>query len=128
MQCHQLHSIVATHCVNMSERLRRNAPLLRALHRANPTDRKRILHKHCSADFINCVSEICKNLIKRCVPLSSHQKEQLRRRHKTIHKLTLKKVSKKQKKKIIQSGGFLGAILSTIIPVLGSLLGGLVHG
>lgn len=112
----------------MSERLRRNAPLLRALHRATPATRKRILHTHCSADFINCISECCKNLIKGNVSLTPAQKETLRRKHKSIHTLTLKKVPKKQKKKIIQSGGFLGAILSTIIPVLGSLLGGLTHG
>jgi hypothetical protein len=40
-----------------------------------------------------------------------------------IRKLVLKKTSLKSKRKIVQTGGFLGAILGPIIKVLGGLFG-----
>jgi hypothetical protein len=107
----------------MSDRLRRNAPLLRILHKAGPAVRRRLLHAHCTKDFINCVCECTKNIIKGNVNLTPSQKESLRRRKNTLHQLVLKKVSLKKKKKIIQSGGFLGAILGPIIGALGQFLG-----
>jgi hypothetical protein len=41
-----------------------------------------------------------------------------------LRELALKKTSKKKRKKIIQSGGFLGAILGPIVSILGRLFGG----
>jgi hypothetical protein len=108
----------------MSDRLRRNAPLLRVLHRSSPTARKRILKSHCSGDFINCICECVKNILKGNVPLTVSQKEALRRKRKTLHQLALKKTSKRKKEKIVQSGGFLGAILGPIVSILGRLFGG----
>jgi hypothetical protein len=107
----------------MSERLKRNAPLLRVLHKASPSVRKRILHTHCSADFVSCICECVKNILKGNVPLTPAQKEVLRRKKRTLHQLALKKTSKKKKQRIVQSGGFLGAILGPIVSVLGRLFG-----
>jgi hypothetical protein len=107
----------------MSARLRRNAPLLRALHKATPSVRKQILRSNCRGDFIDCVCECARNILKGNVPLNSAQKQALRRRKKILHQLALKKTSQKKKKKLIQSGGFLGALLGPIVSVLGSLFG-----
>jgi len=41
-----------------------------------------------------------------------------------LRKLVLKKTSLKNKRKIVQTGGFLGALLGPIVSVLGSLFGG----
>jgi len=108
----------------MSERLRRKAPLLRALYRASPVLRKKLLRSHCDKDLINCLSDICRNVLKGNVPLSASQKAALRRKRKALQKLALKSVSLKQKQKLVQSGGFLGALLGPIASVLMSILGG----
>jgi len=108
----------------MSQRLKKYAPLLRMLNRASPTVRKRLMKNACNNEFVKCVCECAKNIIKGNVPLTSAQKGQLSRRKRLLRKLVLKKTSLKGKQKIIQSGGFLGAILGPIISVLGSLFGG----
>jgi hypothetical protein len=108
----------------MSERLRRKAPLLKTLYRASPALRKRLLRAHCDKDLINCLSDICRNILKGSVPLSASQKVSLRRKRKNLQQLALRSVSLKRKKKLIQSGGFLGALLGPIANILMSLIGG----
>ena len=108
----------------MSATLRRNAQTLRLLHRASPAVRKRLLQRCCTNDFVTCVCECVKNLLKGVVPLSAAQIAALRRRKKTLRLLAVKKTSHKKRKKLIQSGGFLGAILGPIVSVLGRLFGG----
>lgn len=112
----------------MSEKLRRNAQLIKVLHRSSPTVKKRLLREHCSPDFINCISECCKNVLKGNVRLSPSQKASLRRRHNTVRLLSLKSTSQKRKKKLIQSGGFLGALLGPIVSIISGLIGGAIGG
>jgi len=107
----------------MSQRLRRNASLLKALHKASPAVRKRLLCTYCSPDFIECMCECVRNIKEGNVPLTTDQKKALRRKRRELRELLLKKTSPAKKKKLIQSGGFLGALLSPIISVLGGLLG-----
>ena len=57
------------------------------------------------------------------VDLSDSHKRTLKRHRALLHKLVLKKTSMKNKKKILQTGGFLGALLGPIVKVLGSLFG-----
>jgi len=105
----------------MSAALRRNAPFLKLLYSSSPAIRKRILQSHCSPDFVTCVCECAKNLLIGNVPLTASQKATLRRRYNNLRDLALKKTSQRKRKQIIQSGGFLGALLGPIISVLGSL-------
>lgn len=108
----------------MSARLKRHSAFLRTLHRASEADRKRLLKSHCNKDFIGCMTECCKNVLKGNVPMTTPQKKILKRKRHMLHKIALKKTSQTQKKKIIQSGGFIGALLGPIVSVLGSLFGG----
>ena len=108
----------------MSQRLKKYAPLLRMLNSASPAVRKRLMKNACSNDFVKCVCECASNIIKGNVPLTTSQKGQLLRRKRLLKKLVLKKTSLKNKKKIVQTGGFLGALLGPIVSVLGSLFGG----
>jgi len=108
----------------MSQRLKKYAPLLRMLNKASPAVRKRLIKNACSSDFVKCVCECASNIIKGNVPLTTAQKGQLLRRKRLLKKLVLKKTSLKNKRKIVQSGGFLGALLGPIISVLSSLFGG----
>jgi hypothetical protein len=108
----------------MSKRLHRHANLLRTLHKASPAIRKRLLKQHCDGDFVSCITECVKNLLKGNVPLNSAQKKKLSAKKKILRQIALKKTSLGKKQKLIQSGGFLGALLGPIVSVLGGLFNG----
>lgn len=112
----------------MSSRIKRNAPLLKALYQATPLKRKDIL-AHCSPDFIRALCEIALNLLKGNIPLSPSQYKKLKRQRKVIRLLADKKTGLKHKHRILkrQSGGFILPLLSAAVPILGNLLGGLIR-
>ena len=108
----------------MSQRLHRHAKLLKALYKSGPTSRKNLLKKHCNKDFINCIIECVKNILNGNVRLSSAQKKRLSAKKNTLRQIVLKKTPVGRKRQLIQSGGFLGALLGPIISVLGGLFNG----
>ena len=108
----------------MSSRIERFAPTLRLLHGYNSKQKKRWIKKNLDSEFVYCLCECAKNLLKGNVPLTLAQKKSLSRRKKELRELARKKVNLKKKKQIVQSGGFLGALLGPIISVLGGLFGG----
>jgi hypothetical protein len=108
----------------MSARLHRHVNLLRTLHKASSSQRQKLLKGSCSDDFVCCITECVKNLLKGNVPLNSAQKKKLASKKKVLRQIVLKKTSKSKKRKLIQSGGFLGALLGPIVSVLGSLFNG----
>jgi hypothetical protein len=110
----------------MSKRLKKFAPLIKQLHKSTPAKRKKLLREQLNKkEFVHCVCECAKNLLKGKVPLSPSQKRSLRKKRNSLHRLAQRRVSLREKKKIIQKGGFLGALLGPIASVLGGLLGGL---
>lgn len=106
----------------MSKRLRKFAPTLQYLARCDKPTARSIINK-ANPQLIDCVSDICHNILKGKVNLSSKEKARLSKYKKQIRAVAKKSGSKKSKKVIIQKGGFLGAILA---PLLGSLIGPLV--
>src|SRR3989442_7666220 len=108
----------------MSKRLHRHVNLLKALYKASPATRSSLLKIHCDGDFICCITECVKNLLKGNVPLNSAQRKKLSAKKNILRQLALKKTSQSKKRKLIQSGGFLGALLGPIISVLGGLFNG----
>ncbi len=107
----------------MSLRIRKFANTLRKLHRCNDKEKKRWLKLHLNKDFINCACECAQNILKGKIPLTKNQRNSLKKRKNILRQLVKRKTSIKKKKQIIQSGGFLGALLGPIVSVLGSLLG-----
>lgn len=108
----------------MSRRLERFAPTLRLLNRYSDADKRRWLKSNLHKDLVLCLCECAKNLLKGKVPLTASQRKSLGRRKRALRTLVKRNVSVKQKKKIIQKGGFLGAILGPIISVLSGLFSG----
>ena len=106
----------------MSNLVHKHAVQLKMLRDATPKLRKQILH-HCDKDFLNCVCECVKNVLKGNVPLTSAQKQKLSRHRNKLRELVLKKTPKKKKIDKIQKGGFLGALITPILSILGGLLG-----
>jgi len=105
----------------MSERVKKYLPVLKRIRRLGDKAKKAYVRK-CNREFIDCVSECAKNVIKGNVPLTDRQMTNLRRKRYDLRTLSKKKTSVKTKRKILQKGGFLSALLPPVLSVLGSLL------
>ena len=71
-----------------------------------------------------CLMDICEciwNLIKGRVPLKSKQLKALRRYKRLLRKTALKKTSRNERRRILQTGGFISAVLPALISGLASL-------
>jgi len=102
-------------------RMKRFLPTLRKIHRKGD-NAKREYVKRCNRQFIDCVSECAKNVLKGNVPLTNAQMSKLRLRRQDLRALSVKKTSLAKKRKIIQKGGFLSALLAPALSVLAGLL------
>jgi len=105
----------------MSERTRRYLPLLKQINRLGDKVKRQFIKK-CDKEFLDCVSECAKNVVKGNVPLKPTQLQRLRRERNKVRALASKKTSLKKKRRILQNGGFLTALLPPVLGVLGSLL------
>lgn len=106
----------------MSQRVKKHLPLLKWLSTAKPKEQKAVI-RVLDNDALKAFHECCYNLLKGHVPLSRGQKQRLSRYKKVIRRLGGKsKLSTSGKRHLVQTGGFLGALLPPILGVLGSLL------
>ena len=105
----------------MSSRVRKYLARLKLLKEASSKVRKKIL-KNCDNNLLCCLCECAKNLLKGNVPLTEAQKKKLHRYKKKLRYLVSKKTRKAAKKRLIQTGGFIGALLTPVLSFLGSLI------
>jgi len=105
----------------MSELTRKYLPVLKRIRKMGDKARKEYVRK-CDRKFVDCISECAKNVIKGNVPLSERQMTRLRHKRQDLRALSKKKTSVRAKRKILQKGGFLTALLPPVLGVLGSLL------
>ena len=87
------------------------------LQKTKPCIRKHIITK---ADGSLC--ECADNILRGNVPLTKLEKEKPKRNKAGLRALTKKSFSLKQKKAILQKGGFLGSLLAPIASVVAPLL------
>jgi len=105
----------------MSDRTRKYLPILKRIQKLGEKAKKQFIKK-CDKEFIYCVSECAKNIIKGNVPLKHTVLRRLHRERSNVRVLASKKTCLKKKRRILQKGGFLGALLPPVLGVLGSLL------
>jgi hypothetical protein len=103
----------------MSNRLKRNWPLLLLLEKASPKLRNELLSDlESSQDFCKLIEEIFSNLIKGNILLSREAERKVRAERKLCKELAtfqkLFKTKPSRKKKIKQAGGFLPFLLPLI--------------
>ena len=103
----------------MSCRVKKYATTLRVLSRAKPKVKRMVIAK-ADKQFMNCLCECGKNVLKGNVPLTPRQLQALRPYKNHLRDLVRKKVSLK-KKIILQKGGFIGALLRPLSKLLLSL-------
>jgi hypothetical protein len=100
-------------------------PELERLNRLTETDRPENL-KTCNGPFVDCLCKCIINLLKGRVPLKPKQLEDLRRYERLLRKAALKNAPRSERRRILQKGGFIGAVLPPLILGLGALLSPLV--
>lgn len=107
----------------MSARVKRNLSLLKQMLDSSPSQRKNII-KDASEDFILTLCEIAINVLKGRMPLNSKQYQKLKKKKAEIRLIANKRIclSKKKKKLLNQSGGFLLPLLSVAVPFITSLI------
>jgi hypothetical protein len=109
----------------MSSRVRQVLPELKRLNRLAAKDRRRYL-KTCGGPLVDCVCECIRNLLKGRVPLRPKQVKALRRYKRLLRQAASKKTSRTERRRILQRGGFIGAILPSLISGLGAIISPLV--
>ena len=118
--------------IGMTSRVKRQAPLLLALAKAHPHV-CRVILRGADKDLIQCLSECALNILKGNVTLKPAEKARLTKYRQKLRKVADKKVSLKQKHKIVQTGGFAPALLAPLLapviaPLAKQVIGGLFGG
>ena len=103
----------------MSPRIRRNLIALQDLVKASNSVKRSMISK-ADKELILSLVECATNIIRGNVKLTDHQFCRLKRYKKELERLTKPRTSQKEKKELLQRGGFLGALLK---PLVGLLLG-----
>lgn len=114
----------------MSTRVKRQAPVLHTLAKGHPAVCRAIL-KGCDKDLLQCLSECAHNVLQGNVSLTPGQKSRLTKYKQKLRSVANKKTALKTKQKIVQTGGFLPALLapllgSVIVPLAEKAIGGIV--
>ena len=112
-----------------SKSLKKHAAFLKLLARSKPITQKSLLQA-ASPEVINCICEVCFNVLQNRVPLSAKQKSKLSQYKSQLRELAKKSTSSTKRRNTLQKGGFglisslLGPILRTVIgPLAGALTG-----
>jgi hypothetical protein len=105
----------------VSQRLKMHGNDILYLQKTKPCIRKHILTK-ADGSLVDCLCECADNILRGNVPLTKLQKEKFKRNKAGLRALTKETFSLKQKKAILQKGGFLGSLLALIASVVAPLL------
>lgn len=109
------------------KRIKRNSHLLTSFHKLNKRQQENV-KKNLDNDQIKFISELCLNLLNKNISLSDEIKKKLSPLKCKIRKMACKFRSLKQKKAILQKGGFLPALLGFLgRSALTALLSSLAH-
>ena len=96
-------------------------PYVITLKTLKPAQRKTLLAM-ANRDQIKAMEEIAVNVVKNTVGLSEADAKICRRWKKPLKLLALKRCTAKEKKQLLQQGGFIGAFLPIIATVLTPLI------
>ena len=75
-------------------------------------------------ELVHCICDCVHNILQGNIPVNDIEKERLKRHRECIRKLVNKKTSYREKKQLIQEGGFLGSLIPTLVGLVGKLFTG----
>ena len=105
----------------MSQRVKQQAHMLKYLCKAKPKAIKGVIN-HCDPDLLDALCECSLNILKGVVPLSPSQHKRLTRFKTNLRGLAKKNTSRQRQRSLLLKGGFLQALLTPLLSVLGSFL------
>ena len=111
----------------VTRRVTRNANILSALHRASAAARNAMLSV-IKKDVVLAIVDCAKMIINRKVPLSQTQLQKVLSLAQDIKRFVSSKTSNDVRKRTLQKGGFLGALIGPVLSLIPQLLGGLLPG
>ena len=106
----------------LPHRLRKHAGVLRALRGLNETARQTVMAS-AKKELISTMVACARAIIKRAIPLTRRQSNNVCRRETSIRKFIRPRASLEQRKTALQKGGLLGALLGPILGLLPKLFG-----
>ena len=112
--------------LKLPQSVKKHADVLCILAKAKPKLVKQII-ANAEPSLIKSISECSLNILQGVIPLTANQKRKLVRYKNAMRQLIKKRpVARQKKKALLMKGGFIGAILGTVAPILlSSLLGGI---
>ena len=109
------------HLSKMSRRrVREILSELKRLSRLSKKDR-RTCPKTCDGPVVNCMCECIRNLLCGRIPLKSRLLNAIHRYKRLLGKAALKKTSRSERRRLLQKGGFLGAVFPALVSGIASL-------
>ena len=75
-------------------------------------------------EFVHCICDCVYNILYDNIPINEEEKERLRPHRHCMRKLVNEKTSDREKKRIIQDGGFLGSLILILVGLVGKLFTG----
>ena len=114
-------NIIMESTFDKSTYLKKHCKELQYLCKAKPSIQKAIVEK-ANKSLIYCICECVQNILKGHVRLTTNQRKRLRRHKTNLRKLLEKKTSLVGKKRIVQKGGFLGALAPILLPLATQVL------
>ena len=105
--------------VKQTQLLKKHRYILGKLASVDDKRRKKILN-NAPSDLFKALNLVFKLLNKKSLNLTKSQENKIKKHKRLIHSASNMKTTN-IKRKLVQHGGALGAILSTVLPVLGSL-------
>lgn len=95
------------------ERFQRNCHLLSIYPKLNNRQQK-LIQQNLDLDQVKFICELCINIIEKTLPLDKKSFDKLKRHKQKIRKLANPKFGLNCKRKLVQSGGFIPLLLSTL--------------
>ena len=105
----------------VSPRMRRYGTHLQFLKTASPTVAKSVI-KNADGGLVQCLCEGSLNILKGNVRLTAAQKRKLARHKRDLRTLAQNRGTLKSKKRILQKGGFLSALIGPLALLAGRTL------
>ena len=75
-------------------------------------------------ELVYCICDCVHNILQGNIPVSEGEKELFKKHKECLRKLVKKKTSDREKKRLIQEGGFLGSFIPTLVGLVGKLFTG----
>ena len=74
--------------------------------------------------LVHCICDCVHNILQENIPVSEEERKKLKRHRECLRKLVKKKTSYRERKRLIQEGGFLGSLIPTLVGLVGKLFTG----